>query len=269
MELFNELEAQKEQSVEDFLTFIPIYESKMRAARLKSFLRKEIKNIKGKHCVEAGAGRGIFSEEMLRLGAKSVTAVEQSKTMFEVLKAENKKNRKLNFVHASIETYRPAQKADTLFHEFYGPLVLDETILSLRKLKFRPDTILPDGGTLWAMPLFEKEIVKKDEVYNPSWRKALSGALISDLFTHAAFKPDWKIFDWDVHSRATEFEFTIPARCEWIALCGEITHEKKSVLKLWQTGNWPVIYTPVNGKTFRLSFRYSKGYTRVFFTWVK
>jgi hypothetical protein len=267
MELFNELNAFRERAIEDFLTFIPIYESRLRTRRLKSFLKNQKQLISGKTCVEAGAGRGIFAGEMVKLGARKVFAVEQSPSMFQILEEEFGKHMKISLVNSPIEKFLPAGNIDTLVHEFYGPLVLDETILSLQRLKFSPENILPDGGRLWAMPVTEKQIRQKDKVYDPAWKKVLSSALVSDVFPGIPFRPVWEVFSWDVFRGGKTFEFVLPQSCDWIALCGEITHEGNSVLKLWQTGNWPVLFTPVSGKKFRLSFRYSGGFTKVYFGW--
>jgi Ribosomal RNA adenine dimethylase len=267
MEIFNELPPNREQAVDDFLTFIPIYESKMRHRSLRAFLKRNQKRIQGRTCLEAGAGRGLFANEMLKLGAKKVIAVERSAVLHELLSKANA-NKNLSIVHADITTFKPKETIDVLFHEFYGPLVLDEALPALQKLQFKPGAILPDGGTLWAMPLSDAAIARKDEVYEPNWKKALSGALISDLFSGIPFQPQWKIFDWSVRSKSQTFRFTIPKRCDWIAMCGEITHESKSVLKMWATGNWPIIYTPVAGKEMELKFRYADGYTKVYLRWV-
>jgi hypothetical protein len=141
-------------------------------------------------------------------------------------------------------------------------------VLALRQLKFTPQMILPDGGRLWAMPLSEADILRKEPQYEPAWKKALRGALISDLFTDIPFKPVWKVFDWDVHSSQTSFEFEVPAHCDFLAFCGEITHQGKSVLNMWWTHNWPVIFTPVQGERFRLRFVFVQDYTKVFFEWL-
>lgn len=268
MELFNELKSDKSQDVTDFLTFIPIYRSTRRYKSLAALIKRYRHAIEGKTVMEAGAGRGIFSQLMAELGAKEVLAIERSKTLYALAK-EGAENHPTIECHLSdVSNFETEKQVDLLFHEFYGPLVLDETMLALRKLRFEPGIILPDGGKLWAMPISEADILAKDKQYEPVWKDILQGALISDLISGIPFKPAWEVFDWDVHSEQTAFEFEIPEACDFIAFCGEITHEGKSVLNMWWTHNWPVIYTPVAGKKFSMRFKYIGGFTRVYFEWI-
>lgn len=267
MELFNELKGQREQDVQDFLTFIPIYQSKRRISSLAALLKRHRRQIEGHVVMEAGAGRGIFSKLMAEMGAKEVLAVEQSEVLYELLGGTVENHPTVQCHLEDIREFEPVEPVNLLFHELYGPLVLDETILALRELKFTPGLILPDGGRLWAMPISEADIIAKDPQYEPLWADNLQGALISDLITGIPFVPQWQVFDWNVASDQLAFEFELPEDCDFIALCGEITHQGKCVLNMWWTHNWPVIYTPVAGKRFKLRFRYAGGYTRVYFEW--
>jgi hypothetical protein len=268
MELFNELKGRRRQDVEDFLTFIPIYESKRRTAALNALLKRHRKYIQGKVVMEAGAGRGIFAQQMAAMGAKEVHAVERSDVLFDLLEANLHHQSTIHCHCEEITEFEPHTQVDLLFHELYGPLVLDETLLALKHLKFQPGSILPDGGRLWAMPISNSQILNTDPQYEPTWAQTLTGALISDLITGIPFRPQWEVFHWDIHSAATAFEFEIPESCDFLALCGEITHQGKSVLKMWWTHNWPVIFTPVAGKRFRLEFQYLGEYTKVHFYWL-
>lgn len=268
MELFNELSEERENEINDFLTFIPIYESKRRFRGLRSLLKKNQKHIRNKVCMEAGAGRGLFTQELLNLGATRVHAVERAGIMYGLLEERFGKEERVHLVKEDVGVYKPSEPIGVLFHEFYGSLILDESILSLRELEFKPDLILPDGGRLWAMPLYEKDIMEKDDVYEPRWKKLLGGTLISEIFEWQQFKPQWEVFSWDIYDKRRSFTWSIPEDCDWLALCGEVTHQGKGVLKMWWTHNWPIIYTPVQGKTFTLSFEYlGEGYTGVYFEW--
>lgn len=269
MELFNELPGEREQAIDDFLTFIGIYESRRRHRGLKALLRKNQKQIKGKVCMEAGAGKGLFTRYLAELGAKKVYAVERSPLLYKNLQDNVKGVSQVETVFESIEEFEPEEQIDVLFHEFYGSLILDESILALRQLQFEPGLILPDGGRLWAMPIMESQIGEKDPAYEPIWKELLTGALVSDVFESIPFVPQWEIFDWNLGQTQTEFIFELPEPADFIAFCGEITHQGKSVLKLWYTHNWPVIFTPVAGKTFRLRFTYDdSGFTLIFFDWL-
>lgn len=268
MELFNELKADKAQDIADFLTFIPIYNSTRRYNSLAALLKRYRHAIEGKVVMEAGAARGIFSKLMADLGAEEVLAVERSTTLYEIACASTENYPRIQCHLSDVSDFEPHKPVELLFHEFYGPLVLDETILALKKLSFQPGMILPDGGRLWAMPISEAEILQKDKQYEPAWMDVLEGALISDLITGIPFKPKWQVFDWNIHQDQTEFEFELPEECDYIAFCGEITHEGKSVLNMWWTHNWPVIYTPAVGKKFSMRFKYIGGFTRVYFDWI-
>jgi hypothetical protein len=268
MELFNELPDNRLQSVEDFLAFIPIYESKRRTNSLAALIKRHKKQIEGKICMEAGAGKGLFSRLMAEMGAQEVLAVERSELLYQLLCESVEAHPQVQCHFSDITDFIPHGQVDLLFHELYGPLVLDETILALRRLKFKPGLILPDGGRLWAMPISEKTIKEADDQYDQIWADELAGALVSDLVMGVPFVHKWEVFSWTVESQATVFEFEIPENADFLALCGEITHQGKSVLKMWWTHNWPVIYTPVAGKRFKISFEYVGGYTKVFFDWI-
>lgn len=267
MELFNRLRGHRRQDVEDFLTFIPIYESKRRTGSLKALLKRHHKHILGKTVMEAGAGKGIFSMYMADLGARKALAVERSAALYDLLETHTAHCPSIQCHCEDITDFIPDEPVSLLFHELYGPLVLDETLLALRELKFDPGLVLPDGGRLWAMPVSEAEIHRRNPHYEPVWAKTLRGALVSDLITGIPFLPRWEVFSWDIHSPQTCFEFSLPEPCDFLAFCGEITHCGRSVLKMWWTHNWPIIYTPVNGKRFQMRFEFMDGYTSVFFAW--
>ena len=268
MELFNSLPDDELQDIEDFLTFIPIYESKRRENAYRSMLRRHQRLIEGKICVEAGAGKGIFSKQMAEMGAEQVYAVERSHVLYQLLEETTSGLANVERFEEYIEEFEPEKPVDLLLHEFYGPLVLDESILVLKDIQFTPGTILPDGGKLWAMPIMEAEVLENERAYTPRWKTALKNALISSLFEWKKFEPVWEVFDWHLGEDRASFEFEVPEQCDFLALCGEITHEGKGVLKMWWTNNWPVIFTPVCGKRFRIGFSYVEGFTDVIFKWI-
>lgn len=269
MELFNELPDERAQDVEDFLAFIPIYESKRRTRSLMRLLKDQRAHLRGKVCMEAGAGRGIFAQAMAELGARKVYAVERSGVMHDLLRANVADDPRIEVFHEDILDFEPEEPVDVLFHELYGPLVLDETMLLLRELSFKPGMVLPDGGRLWAMPLSVAQVSAADPHYEATWRTALEGALVSDLFEGIPFKHTWEVFHWNVNDPRTKFRFKLPEQADFIALCGEITHQGQPVLDMAWTNNWPVIYTPVAGKEFELRFEVEDGFTLVHFRWIR
>lgn len=270
MELFNQLSEYRSQEIEDFLSFIPIYESRRRYRSLRALLNRHKHLIKDKICMEAGAGRGLFARSLAELGAKEVIAVERSASLFAVLEDHLKDLDNVRLVLDDIIRYVPENPVDLLFHEFYGPLVLDESLMVLNHLQFEPGVILPDGGRLWAMPLTEAQIRAEDQYYESSWKKALSGALVSDIFDGIPFSPKWQVFEWQVGQGEDNlvFDFEMPEDADFLAFCGEITHQGKRVLNMWWTYNWPTIYTPVEGKKFRFEFDFDGRFTDVYFEWI-
>lgn len=268
MELFNSLSPEREQDIADFLTFIPIYSSKRRINAYYSLLKKFERQIQGHTCCEAGAGRGLISKKMAEMGADMVYAVERSGVLFELLEETIMDAPRVQCVEEDIEFWEPPEDIHTLIHEFYGPLVLDESILALKKLTFSPDLILPDGGRLWAMPISRSQAAELEPLYQDSWYDALDGALVSDLLEKIQFQPTWEVFNWSLRDDRHSFRFVVPEECDFLAFCGEITHEGKSVLKMWWTNNWPVIFTPASGKACEFRFAYEDGYTNVYFDWV-
>ncbi|MEM7036225.1 MAG: methyltransferase domain-containing protein [Bacteroidota bacterium] len=270
MELFNELSADRQQAVEDFLTFIPIYESRRRIISLEALLRRHRKRIQGRVCMEAGPGNGHFTRFMCELGAEKVYGVENSAVLLDIARRNHPDLKQVIWEESDIRDYEPPEAIDLLFHEFYGSLVLDETMLALQDLAFSPKMIVPNGGRLWAMPLSEAEVMEQDESYQPSWKSALEGALISELFSGIQFRPTWEVFHWEVSDKRREFHFKLPEKTDFLAFCGEITHEGKKVLDMAWTHNWQVLYTPVCGSEFQLRFEYGdSNHTLVYFDWVK
>lgn len=269
MEIINEIKEKRRRNVDDFLSFISIYEDKKRESSLKKLLLRNKKLIKNKVCVEAGAGKGIFSKFMVFLGAKKVYAVEESFYLYKILKENIKGERKIIPVNKKIEEFIPDEEIDLLFHEFYGSLLLDESLLALEKIKFKPKRVMPDSGALWCMILKEKEILKRDKIYERNWKDILSNILVSDLYPFVKFKPHFKILEWKYGKTSkTLFEVELKRKGDFIVFSSEIRDRGKSVLKTWEGSTWPLIFTPVRGKKFLLEFKYKKAYTGIIFKWI-
>ncbi len=269
MEILNELNERKRRDIDDFLSFIGIYEDTKREKALKKLLHKEKKYIKGKTCVEAGAGSGIFSIYMAELGAKKVYAVEESKTIFKLLKKNVENFKNIIPINKRIEEFEPDEEIDFLFHEFYGSLLFDESIFSLYELRFKPKRIAPDGGRLWCMFIRDEEILEKDKIYRREWKEILKGALVLDLFPWVKFRNDKKIIGWNYKKDIKkEFIIELKEKADFIGFASEIVHDEESVLKTWEAKNWAIVFTPKVSDKFRLKFSYKGGYTEVKFVWI-
>ncbi len=269
MEIINEINEKRRRYVDDFLSFIPIYEDKKREIALKNLLLKNRKFIKNKICVEAGAGKGIFSKFMVLLGAKRVYAVEESFYLYKILKENVKDEKKIIPVNKKIEDFLPDEEIDLLFQEFYGSLLFDESLLALEKIKFKPKRVIPDGGALWCMILKEKEIMEKDKIYEKNWKEILKNVLVSDLFPYIKFKPHFKIFEWNYGKDFPKFiKFELKRKGDFLVFSSEIKDKGKSILKTWETDTWSLIYTPINGKKFLFEFNYENAFTEIKFKWI-
>lgn len=269
MEIINEIKGKKRVYIDDFLSFIPIYEDKKRERALRKLLLKNKQWVKDKVCVEAGAGKGIFSKLMVLLGAKKVYAVEESFYLFKILKENVKSEKKIIPVNKRIEEFLPDEEIDLLFHEFYGSLLLDESIFALEKINFKPKRVMPDGGALWCMILKEEDIIKKDRIYEKKWKEILKGVLVTDLFPFIKFKPHFKIIEWRYGKTLKKsFEIEIKKKGDFLVFSSEIKDRGKSILKTWEADTWSLIFTPISGKKFLLKFNYKNAYTEVDFKWI-
>ncbi len=269
MEIINEINQKKRIYVDDFLSFIPIYEDKKRERVLKRLLLKNKEFIENKVCVEAGAGKGIFSKYMVFLGAKKVYAIEESFYLFKILKENVKYEKKIIPINKKIEDFLPDEEIDLLFQEFYGSLLFDESLLALEKIKFKPKRVIPDGGALWGMILKEKEIIKKDKIYERNWKEILKNVLVTDLFPFIKFTPHFKIIEWKYGEFFKKsFEFEIKRKGDFLVFSSEIKDRGKSILKTWEAKTWSLIFTPISGKKFLLQFKYKDAYTEVKFKWI-
>ncbi len=259
--------AAKEEKIDNFLSFIAIYEDYARDKRFKKLLFENRWLIKGKTVVEAGAGLGNIAQFILDLGARKVFAVEQNVSCAQFLKKRFKRASRVEVVCEKIEKFLPpkGRKIDCLFQELYGPLLLDESILSLERIKFEPSFVVPDGGALLG------EAVMLDKLNDPTIDKRilgiLEGALITDLFLGFKFKKPFVVAQWRFRRKAKAYEFNckMDKRADILALGMEVRHGNKRVAGTQDCFNWPFVFTPLQSTEFNLSFSYEKGATQVYF----
>jgi hypothetical protein len=153
-----------------------------------------------------------------------------------------------------------------LFHELYGALLLDESLIALGRLKFEPSNVVPNGGAL----LVEKVELSsfKDKLISAKTLELLKGALITDLFLKFRFKTPSRIMEWKFGARVPrELICAPPGKGEVLVFGMEILHDGERVCGTKDCENWPYVYTPVSGKKFRLSFGYDKCFSDIRFKW--
>ena len=82
MDILNVLPEATFAALDDLLTFISIYDDRARTRAYLRLLRAHRRTIAGAVCVDAGCGMGYFSEELVRLGARRVYAVEANPHLY-------------------------------------------------------------------------------------------------------------------------------------------------------------------------------------------
>lgn len=269
LEVLNQLPQERWRQADDFLAFIGIYEDKKREGALKKLLLKNHGFIKGKIGVEAGAGLGNITEFLLELGAKKVFAVEENEFCVKFLRRKFKGKRKVEVIHERIQDFKPPYKVDFLFQELYGSLLLDESLLCLERIKFEPTYVIPDSGCIVGEVLNLEEI--GDPVIDKEILKLFKGLLITDLFPNYKFKPTFPIWRWEFKRgrRNYEIRYVLPHKRDLLILGMEIWHQGERIIGSKESSNWPLVFTPIDGREFNLRFEYQKGYTSVYFNWVR
>jgi hypothetical protein len=267
LEIVNTLSRKKFESLDNFMLYFGMYDDKKRTSSLKRLLRSNLVHIKGKTVVEAGAGLGDISEIILALGPKRLFCVEENALCCAHLRKRFAKEPAVKVIHSKIEAFRPGTRVDLLFHELYGAMLLEESILALELLKFKPGVIVPDGGRLLceSVPLSKL----KDPLIKNGILKKLKNVLITDLFLDYKFSRPEEVTRWHIPSgkKNAVIDFRPGGRGEILAFGIEITHNGRPVCGTTDCVNWPYVFTPKAGKDFRLRYTYRGGYSDVSFRW--
>ncbi|MCX7926945.1 MAG: hypothetical protein N2606_02270 [Candidatus Omnitrophica bacterium] len=268
LEVINEIEREQLRQVEDFLAFIGIYDDYRRTKALKRLLISQKKAISGRVGVEAGAGLGEFTEFLLHLGAQKVYAVEENALCCRLLREKFKHNRRVEVVEEHIEHFHPKEKIDFLFQELYGALLLDENLLSLERIKFKPTLVIPNAGSLLFEEMGFKQL--KDPTLTEERIKLLEGVLVSDLFPYFEFRHPKILAQWIFKRGKRDYTFygKVKLKKGILALGMEIFHNNKVVVGTVGCYNWPYIFTPIVSDKFEISFKYTTQLTQVFWKWL-
>jgi len=265
-EIVNKLPAKKFQEADEFLNFLGIYEDEKRNQSFSRLIERNGCFIAGRTGVEAGAGLGSLTQVLLDAGAKKVYAVEENSFCAQFLKNRFKSNNKVKVIHDKIENFTPPrkEKMQFLFQELYGPLLLDESLLSLEKIKFDPGIVLPDSGLILG------EVVRLEDFNDPTITEdiinLLEGTLVTDLFLNFRFKKPFVIGSWQFRKGQRNYSFEAGITKKGILSLGmEVWHGQRKVSGTGYCFNWPYIFVPVKPGTVNLRFQYSKGLTEVEF----
>jgi len=254
MDICNRLSPIKFAEADDFLTFISIYEDKARERAYKKLLWQNRHLIEGKVCVEAGCGMGIFSEYMASLKAKKVYAIEVNPHMYKAAKKRLSGNPVIEVVNSDITKFDPGEKINVCVHELYGQLLLDEELLMLEKLKFKPVHMLPDGGKLQGGITMLNRL--HDRIVTPEILAQLDSVLVSGLFDEGKLPLKFDILEWQWGKKTTA-----KAVCDIRSLSGDllymgvrVMHKGREICRAGKCPNWSFIWTPRTGNCFSISF---------------
>lgn len=266
LEVTNALPIGRLNEIDHFLTYLGIYEDAKRTHALKRLILNNAGAIKGKVCVEAGSGLGEITELLLKAKPKRLFCVEENGLCCEYLKKRFRNNRPVEIINTKIEAFKPDMKIDFLFHELYGPLLLDESLLALSRLKFKPAVVAPDSGCLVMETAGLKGL--RDPGIDRQILGLLDGALVSDLFIGYKFKKPEQILKWEFGKTVKPAAQARVKSGDVLVMGMEIWHEDRRICGTAECENWPYIFTPIKAKTFKLEFLYRNCYSDIRFKWL-
>lgn len=267
LEMINNIGRSRSENLNNFFTYFGMYEDTNRLRAIKKLLSANRLHIQGRVCVEAGAGLGDISRLILNLGPGKLFCVEENPLCCKYLKDRFKKDRRIEVINKKIEDFSPRGRIDFMFQELYGPMLFDESLLSLRRLRFKPDVLAPNEGYL----LYETVSLNylNDRLINKQILGTLSGALITDLFIGYKFKNPKRALRWKFgEKRPPETIIKMKTRNEILVFGMEIRHNNKRLCGTADCENWPYVFTPVKTGKFSLSYIYRDCYSDIRFKWL-
>ena len=267
MEILNDIPARRFAEVDDLLAFISIYDDDNRTRAYLSLLRSQQRQIQGAVCVDAGCGFGIFAEEMARLGARKVYAVEANPILVEIARSRLSTFPNITVVHQPLEQFIPPEPVDVMVHEFFGQLLYDEDVRILQQLPFSPVLWLPNRARLAAGVMAAEAVV--DQTVTPEVLRRLDGILVSGLFEDANVPLSFTVLEWS----PTKFQYSVEydigkEKGDLLYLGLEIYQDQKRICRAGECSNWSYVWTPRVGDRFRLVFRPAERGMRVVFEWI-
>jgi len=259
MDILNLLPRKRFRELDDLLAFVSIYDDARRTKAIQKLLRSHRAFIRGAVCVEAGAGLGLFSAELARLGARKVYAVEQNPALARLCKMTFDKlpttlAHKIELVISPIQNFRSPEHVNVLVQELYGQLLYDEDLWALNSLKFTPDVVLPDGGELRAGILSSARYV--DKVVTRSVLHELGGTLVAGLFQERLTELKIPVLRWSFQRGLVEIPHSFANRKGDLACFGVVvTHSGRIVCEAGRCSNWSYVWTARKGNRVSIQFR--------------
>ena len=268
MDILNHMDEERYSELSDFLAFVGMYEDRERIRVYKELMDAHRDLIRDGVVVEAGAGFGIFSEYALELGARRVYVVERNEFMLRILRRKFREDSRVKVVPLDVMDFSPDEEVDVLIHDFYGPLLYDESLYVLDKLRFKPRIVLPDGGRLVMKMVPFDEIL--DEVVSRDVVEQLRGVLVADLFDYDSSNDfphgvlEWK---WGEGLQGDGYRFDRDMRDYMLIFALELWHGNRFMCRAGECSNWSLVFTPVAGREFRFEFRWGGDFMKVYFRW--
>ncbi len=269
MEILNQLPFKKYSALSDFLAFVGIYDDENRRRVWRELIERHEGAIRGGVVVEVGAGFGEFSLLALELGAKKVFAVERNPYAYEVLKERLGKYSNVKVVKADALKFSPGEPVDVVIHDFYGPLLYDESLYVIDNLPYRPGVVIPNGGALRVGSVrledLEDETVKEDVL------RHLHGVIVGDLFPIDGPPPMEvrEVGDWR-YGRGLNLQESVNVGDtvgDLLLFYLEVIHNGRTLCSSFECNNWPLGWTPRSGDVFSIAFRWDGEFTRTYFRW--
>jgi SAM-dependent methyltransferase len=272
MDILNHLSPRRFRDVDDLLAFISIYDDTRRTSALRALLRAHQKQIHGAVGVEGGCGLGLFAEEMAKLGARHVFAVEQNPFLAKLARQRFAQlpaalAQRLEVIEMPLQEFRPPQQIDVLVHEFYGQLLYDEDLWVLEHLQFQPKLVLPDGGELLAGVVSSQHYL--DRIVTGELLKSLAGVLVAGLFEEKLRELQFPILRWQFGKGLSSISNHLDDR-EGDLLCFgvAITHRGQRICEAGRCPNWSYVWTPRKGDRFEFEFRPAAAGRTCYFRWL-
>lgn len=273
MDILNQLPRKRFRQLDDLLAFISIYDDRQRTRAFTSLLRRHAEAINGSVCVEGGAGLGLFSIEMARLGAKRVYAVEQNPLLASIARRRFQTlpraiAKRIELVELPLQQFHPPTHVNILVHELYGQLLYDEDLWVLERLRFHPDLVMPDGGELHAGIVSSSSY--RDRVVTSDVLDQLEGSLVSGLFEENLSELKTPVLRWRYREGLQRVRHSFSGkRGDLLCLGLVVTHDGKKICQAGSCPNWSYAWTPRRGNSIAIDFRRAEAGMDCRFRWLQ
>ncbi len=264
MEILNDLPEGRFLELDALLSILSIYEDQVRFRRLQRGVRPLLEP--DQVVLEAGAGLGRMTAYLARR-VRRVYAVEENALACRYLQQRFRKHPRVRVLCGMVEEVEPPEPVDLLFQELYGPLLYDESLAALERLKFRPRQVFPNGGSLEYGLLDSRRL--RDPVARPEILPLLEGALVADLVPEVRFHPLGTLCTWQWPQGLRCGIANLKGRAgDLVVLRLVVRHDDRVLCRAVECPNWPLVFTYRAGHRFRLTFRYQEALSRVDLEWL-